>query len=62
MRAIVDKYEVNINADFNTNEDGQVTDREADLFLCVYDVRNNASVDFLKTKVICDWVISPIAF
>ncbi|KAL5962950.1 hypothetical protein TSMEX_009317 [Taenia solium] len=52
LSTTVDNYQVNVDADSGINANGQVTDREADLFLCVYDVRSGASVDFLRTKVL----------
>lgn len=62
MNAIVNEYQVSIDADAGNNSDGQVTNRDASLFLCVYDVRNRATVDYLKSKVICTLLILPIAF
>ncbi|CDS43135.1 expressed protein [Echinococcus multilocularis] len=52
LNAVIDSYQIDIDPDPGTNTEGQVIDKEADLFLCVYDVRNRKTVDFLRSRVL----------
>ncbi|KAL5962948.1 hypothetical protein TSMEX_009315 [Taenia solium] len=52
LNAKVDKYRVILDADPGNNSDGKVILRDADFFLCVYDVCDRKTVEFLKDKVI----------
>ena len=47
----MDEYQVTIDPDIGTDSDGKLIDKECDLCLLVYDVRNKTTVDFLKNKV-----------
>lgn len=51
LNASVDKYQVSIYGEPGNDDSGKVVDRESDFFLCVYDICNPKSVDFLKNKV-----------
>ncbi|KAL5108730.1 hypothetical protein TcWFU_003441 [Taenia crassiceps] len=52
LNARVDKYRVILDADPGNDSDGKVILSEADFFLCVYDVCDCKTVEFLKSKVI----------
>ncbi len=49
---LADKYDVDVDVDTGTDAEGNVIDKSADLYTCVYDVRNPETVNFLKTRVL----------
>ncbi|EUB56307.1 hypothetical protein EGR_08852 [Echinococcus granulosus] len=51
LNTLIDKYQVFINSEPGNDGSGRVIEGEADFFLCVYDICNRKSVDFLKNKV-----------
>lgn len=51
LNTSIDKYQVFINSEPGNDGSGRVIEGEADFFLCVYDICNRKSVDFLKNKV-----------
>eukprot|EP00108_Taenia_solium_P001488 TsM_001208800 transcript=TsM_001208800 gene=TsM_001208800 len=51
LNASVDKYQVSIYGEPGNDDSGKVVDNESDFLLCVYDICNRKTVDFLKNKV-----------
>ncbi|KAM7536065.1 hypothetical protein Aperf_G00000104040 [Anoplocephala perfoliata] len=49
----VDQYHVRIDAEIGTDCEGEIVEGDCDLYLCVYDVRDRKSVDFLRKHVMC---------
>ncbi|VDO09111.1 unnamed protein product [Rodentolepis nana] len=47
----VDRYQVSIDAEAGADPKGRITERNCDLYLCVYDVRDKKTVEFLRNRV-----------
>lgn len=47
-----DTYDLVVDMETGTDESGNVIDKSADLYTCVYDVRDKRTVDFLRSNVI----------
>ncbi|VDO09112.1 unnamed protein product [Rodentolepis nana] len=48
----VDGYQVQIDADQGTDQEGRIIDKTCDLFLCVYTVADRNTVEFLEQKIL----------
>lgn len=48
----VDRYHVSIDVEIGTDSRGRIAERDCDMYLCVYDVRDKKTVEFLRNQVI----------
>ncbi|VUZ50143.1 unnamed protein product [Hymenolepis diminuta] len=47
----VDRYHVSIDAEIGTDSKGRIGERDCDMYLCVYDVRDKKTIEFLRNQV-----------